>query len=349
MRWAPAARAASRAAWLAVTAPSPRIEAETTSTCSAPSKACARVPGIGEVARAHAHAPRGQRRGGVDVADADPDRLGRDPLEQAVDDLRAEAAGGAGDDEHGRSSVSNDTPMTLPLIRATLLSSETWSPRYSDHRRRGARLLREQGAAALTTRGRGRGGRGPAAHALPPVRGQGRADRRRRRARDGDLRRRQVRAASTRTRWPTCGPAGGCTTTSAWRTPSSTRCSTGAGRNSPATVAGIEVLRARVRRLATAGVLGVSEERALELIHAAGSGTVLALLVHAARAARPRPGRRDARSRAGRDPHRRSQPRHPPARPRSRSSSPRSSTSCPRSATPNGCCSANGWPARSRR
>ena len=50
------------------------------------------------------------------------------------------------------------------------------------------------------------------------------------------------------------------------------------GPNSPATVAGIEVLRARVRRLATAGVLGVSEERALELIHAAGSGTVLALL-----------------------------------------------------------------------
>jgi hypothetical protein len=43
-------------------------------------------------------------------------------------------------------------------------------------------------------------------------------------------------------------------------------------------VAGIEVLRARVRRLATAGVLKVSEQRALELIHAAGSGTVLALL-----------------------------------------------------------------------
>ena len=43
-------------------------------------------------------------------------------------------------------------------------------------------------------------------------------------------------------------------------------------------MAGIEVLRARVRRLATAGVLRVSEERALELIHAAGSGTILALL-----------------------------------------------------------------------
>ena len=50
------------------------------------------------------------------------------------------------------------------------------------------------------------------------------------------------------------------------------------GPSSPATMAGIAVLRARVRRLATAGVLRVSEERALELIHAAGSGTILALL-----------------------------------------------------------------------
>ncbi len=50
------------------------------------------------------------------------------------------------------------------------------------------------------------------------------------------------------------------------------------GAASPATAAGIEVLRARVHRLAAAGVLGVSERRALELIHAAGSGTVLALL-----------------------------------------------------------------------
>ena len=49
-------------------------------------------------------------------------------------------------------------------------------------------------------------------------------------------------------------------------------------RRSPATAAGIEILRARVRRLATAGVLKVSERRALEMIHAAGSGTVLALL-----------------------------------------------------------------------
>ena len=49
-------------------------------------------------------------------------------------------------------------------------------------------------------------------------------------------------------------------------------------RRSPATAAGIEILRGRVRRLATAGVLKVSERRALELIHAAGSGTILALL-----------------------------------------------------------------------
>jgi AcrR family transcriptional regulator len=47
---------------------------------------------------------------------------------------------------------------------------------------------------------------------------------------------------------------------------------------SPATVAGIAVLRARVRRLAAAGLLRVDEERAVLMIHAAGTGAVLALL-----------------------------------------------------------------------
>lgn len=47
---------------------------------------------------------------------------------------------------------------------------------------------------------------------------------------------------------------------------------------SPATAAGIEVLRTRVHRLAAAGRLRVDEERALLMIHAAGHGTVLALL-----------------------------------------------------------------------
>lgn len=54
----------------------------------------------------------------------------------------------------------------------------------------------------------------------------------------------------------------------------------GPGRRgrSPATDAGIAVLRERVRRVAAAGRLRVDEERALLVIHAAGSGTVLALL-----------------------------------------------------------------------
>ena len=47
---------------------------------------------------------------------------------------------------------------------------------------------------------------------------------------------------------------------------------------SPALKAGREVLRARVHRLAGTGRLRVSEERAAELIHAAGVGTVTALL-----------------------------------------------------------------------
>ena len=47
---------------------------------------------------------------------------------------------------------------------------------------------------------------------------------------------------------------------------------------SPAVAAGVDVLRARVRRLAMTGLLRVDEARALALIHAAGTGTVLALL-----------------------------------------------------------------------
>lgn len=47
---------------------------------------------------------------------------------------------------------------------------------------------------------------------------------------------------------------------------------------SPAIEAGIEVLQGRIRRLATAGLLRVSERRALDMIHAAGTGAVQALL-----------------------------------------------------------------------
>ncbi|GIJ68468.1 TetR/AcrR family transcriptional regulator [Virgisporangium ochraceum] len=47
---------------------------------------------------------------------------------------------------------------------------------------------------------------------------------------------------------------------------------------SPATAAGIEVLRAKVHRLAAAGLLRVDESRAVAMIHAAGSGTVRTLL-----------------------------------------------------------------------
>ncbi|WP_026931311.1 TetR/AcrR family transcriptional regulator [Glycomyces tenuis] len=49
-------------------------------------------------------------------------------------------------------------------------------------------------------------------------------------------------------------------------------------QRSPATAAGAEVLEARVARVAAAGLLRVSEPRAVGMIHAAGSGVVLALL-----------------------------------------------------------------------
>jgi AcrR family transcriptional regulator len=47
---------------------------------------------------------------------------------------------------------------------------------------------------------------------------------------------------------------------------------------SPAATAGLEVLRARVHRVAEIGRLRVPERRAVELIHAAGTGAVLTLL-----------------------------------------------------------------------
>ncbi|MCT9934601.1 TetR/AcrR family transcriptional regulator [Planotetraspora sp. A-T 1434] len=47
---------------------------------------------------------------------------------------------------------------------------------------------------------------------------------------------------------------------------------------SPAAAAGLEVLRARVHRVAAIGRLRVPERRAVELIHAAGAGAVLTLL-----------------------------------------------------------------------
>ncbi|MFC4120420.1 TetR/AcrR family transcriptional regulator [Nonomuraea zeae] len=52
----------------------------------------------------------------------------------------------------------------------------------------------------------------------------------------------------------------------------------GRGGRSPATAAGLEVLRARVHRVAATGRLRVTERRAVELIHAAGTGVVLTLL-----------------------------------------------------------------------
>ncbi|KIG14276.1 Transcriptional regulator, TetR family protein [Enhygromyxa salina] len=47
---------------------------------------------------------------------------------------------------------------------------------------------------------------------------------------------------------------------------------------SAAVAAGLELLRGRVRRIALAGRLRVSEQRAVALLHAVGTGTVLALL-----------------------------------------------------------------------
>ncbi len=59
------------------------------------------------------------------------------------------------------------------------------------------------------------------------------------------------------------------------------------GLASPAALAGMAILRERVRRVARAGRLQVREERAVLLILAAANGTVMTLLNHAACRARP--------------------------------------------------------------
>lgn len=50
------------------------------------------------------------------------------------------------------------------------------------------------------------------------------------------------------------------------------------GRDSPALAAGIRALEERVRRVAAAGRLRVTEARAVNLIHAAGTGAILSLI-----------------------------------------------------------------------
>jgi AcrR family transcriptional regulator len=53
-------------------------------------------------------------------------------------------------------------------------------------------------------------------------------------------------------------------------------------QSSPATRAGIEVLHSRIRAIAAAGVLRVDEALAVSMIHAAGTGAVVALLAQPA-------------------------------------------------------------------
>lgn len=50
------------------------------------------------------------------------------------------------------------------------------------------------------------------------------------------------------------------------------------GRGSPAVAAGLRMLEERLRRVAAAGRLAVSEQEAVRLVHAAGTGAVLAVL-----------------------------------------------------------------------
>lgn len=145
-----------------------------------------------------------------------------------------------------------------------------------------ARLLREQGIAALTTRGVAQAA-GVQAPTLYRLFGD----------KDGliDAVAEHVMATYVATKTDTAADAGDDPVEglrSGWRTHIDFGLANpelyailntpGRSQRSPATAMGIEVLRTLVRRLAAAGLLRVAEPRALAMIHAAGTGTVLALI-----------------------------------------------------------------------
>ena len=223
--------------------------------------------------------------------------------------------------------------------------------------RRSARDARQPGGgrgATAARAGRGRrhhpcrrrGGRGAGADHLPAVRGQGRAARRRCRA----------RASPTYVAGKTVAADSGDPIEDlrgAWDTHIGFGLANAAlfglladpsrGGRSPAAAAGLEVLRNRVRRVAATGRLRVTERRAVDLIHAAGTGAVLTLLSMAPQDRRPRPGGRHVRRGDAGDPDRRPARSTSRARPRPPS---RSAPSCPTSrpsATPNARCYPSGW------
>ena len=143
-----------------------------------------------------------------------------------------------------------------------------------------ARLLREQGADAVTTRAvaQAAGMQAPTIYRF--FEDKDGAARRRRRARLRHLRRGKALAedggdpvADLRAGWDTHIDFG-----LANAALFGLLIDPGRGRRSPAAAAGLEVLRARVQRVAAIGRLRVPEQRAVELIHAAGTGTVLTLL-----------------------------------------------------------------------
>jgi hypothetical protein len=83
----------------------PSLATETTSTCEAPSNAASRLPGSAKSPR-RTRTPRGQILSAIGVTDTDPDLVGREPVEQSLDDLRAELAGCSCDDDHAYLRVS---------------------------------------------------------------------------------------------------------------------------------------------------------------------------------------------------------------------------------------------------
>ena len=100
MCWAPASRAASMAAALAVSAPRASDRRGDDQDALGAFEGVFQAARFGEVAGPDPDAAFGEAGGLAHVAHADADPLCRHRLEQAVDDQRPEAAGGSRDDQH---------------------------------------------------------------------------------------------------------------------------------------------------------------------------------------------------------------------------------------------------------
>jgi len=250
---------------------------------------------VGIVAVAHLHTPVGEALGAGRVAGDHHDVIGRHVLEQVVDGGTVECAGGPGNRDHGGhswlslelelTSNGNRRVRVCVIVGNMTVAATTRSEVRSTIVECAARLLREHGPAAVTTRGvaEAAGVQAPTIYRLLGDK-------------DGllDAVAEHVVATYVTAKAEVAGAASADDVDpvedlrSGWQTyidfglanPTLFALLSDPARSlsSPAARSGQHVLEARVHRVALTGRLRVGEARAVDVIHAAGTGAVLTLL-----------------------------------------------------------------------